>query len=162
MGLTRPKLRQVITQTTKLDDPIIEINSALGDAQANANDIGIIFKRGSSGDNAAILWDRSAGEFILATTTATGDSSGDLTVSGYADLHVNSLVSAGLTFPSTDGTNGQVLATNGAGILSFATIPTEVNDLTAAVTWANVPDAYITQSSVVQHEGALTMDGGTF
>lgn len=33
----------------------------------------------------------------------------------------------------------------------------EVNDLTAAVTWANVPDVNITQSSVTQHEGALTI-----
>jgi hypothetical protein len=33
----------------------------------------------------------------------------------------------------------------------------EVNDLTASVTWANVPDANITQSSVTQHEGALSI-----
>jgi hypothetical protein len=31
----------------------------------------------------------------------------------------------------------------------------EINDLTSAVTWANVPDANITESSVVQHSGAL-------
>lgn len=31
----------------------------------------------------------------------------------------------------------------------------EVNDLTSVVTWANVPDANITQSSVTQHEGAI-------
>jgi hypothetical protein len=34
---------------------------------------------------------------------------------------------------------------------------TEVNDLTAAVTWANVPDVNITESSVTQHEAALTL-----
>lgn len=34
---------------------------------------------------------------------------------------------------------------------------TEVNDLTASVTWANVPDANITESSVTQHEAALTI-----
>lgn len=33
----------------------------------------------------------------------------------------------------------------------------EVNDLTAAVTWANVPDANITQSSVTQHQAALSI-----
>jgi hypothetical protein len=33
----------------------------------------------------------------------------------------------------------------------------EVNDLTAVVTWANVPDVNITQSSVTQHEAALTI-----
>jgi len=34
----------------------------------------------------------------------------------------------------------------------------ETNDLTASVTWANVPDANITQSSVTQHQAALTVD----
>jgi len=36
----------------------------------------------------------------------------------------------------------------------------EVNDLTAVVTWANVPDANITESSVTQHEAALTIGNG--
>lgn len=36
----------------------------------------------------------------------------------------------------------------------------EVNDLTAAVTWANVPDANITQSSVTQHQAALSITEG--
>ena len=34
----------------------------------------------------------------------------------------------------------------------------ETNDLTASVTWANVPDANITQSSVTQHQAALIVD----
>ena len=33
----------------------------------------------------------------------------------------------------------------------------EVNDLSASVTWANVPDANITQSSVTQHQAALSI-----
>jgi hypothetical protein len=33
----------------------------------------------------------------------------------------------------------------------------EANDLTAAVTWANVPDANITQSSVTQHQSSLSI-----
>ena len=33
----------------------------------------------------------------------------------------------------------------------------EINDLTSVVTWANVPDANITESSVVQHSGALLL-----
>jgi len=34
----------------------------------------------------------------------------------------NSLTGASLTYPTTDGTNGQVLTTNGSGTLSFSTI----------------------------------------
>lgn len=36
-------------------------------------------------------------------------------------------------------------------------LTTETNDLTTSVTWANVPDANITESSVTQHEAALSI-----
>lgn len=39
----------------------------------------------------------------------------------------------------------------------YLTSFTETNDLSAAVTWANVPDANITQSSVTQHQAALSI-----
>lgn len=42
-----------------------------------------------------------------------------------------------------------------------AYLTTETNDLTAAVTWANVPDANITESSVTQHEAAIDHDALT-
>jgi len=42
--------------------------------------------------------------------------------------------------------------TNDSGYLTA-----ETNDLSAAVTWANVPDANITQSSVTQHQAALSI-----
>ena len=34
---------------------------------------------------------------------------------------------------------------------------TETNDLSSSVTWVNVPDANITESSVIQHSGALRL-----
>ena len=42
--------------------------------------------------------------------------------------------------------------TNDSGYLTSIS---EANDLTSAVTWANVPDANITQSSVTQHQAAI-------
>lgn len=44
--------------------------------------------------------------------------------------------------------------TNDSGYL---TSYTETNDLSSAVTWANVPNANITQSSVTQHQAALSI-----
>lgn len=44
----------------------------------------------------------------------------------------------------------QITTLNNAGYLT-----SETNDLSTSVTWANVPDANITESSVVQHSGAL-------
>jgi hypothetical protein len=61
-----------------VDDNIIELNSGISTSN---NDAGIIIERGSTGDNAAFLWDESADKFTLGTTTATaGDKSGGITI----------------------------------------------------------------------------------
>ena len=61
-----------------VDDNIIELNSGIS---ASSNDAGIIIERGSTGNNACILWDESADKFTMGTTTATaGDKSGGITV----------------------------------------------------------------------------------
>ena len=72
-------------------DFLIEINSG---AAASANDMGIIMERGSTGDNAVILWDESGDYFQVGTTTATGGSSGNLTVAD-GQLHADGLVLSG-------------------------------------------------------------------
>ena len=67
----------VSTSNTVISDSLIELNSG---ASTNANDLGLVFERGSTGDNAAFIWDESADKFTLGTTTATGASTGDLTI----------------------------------------------------------------------------------
>jgi len=54
----------------------------------------------------------------------------------------------------TVGTSGTTIT---IGIDDSTYLTEEVNDLTAAVTWANVPDANITQSSVTQHQASLSI-----
>jgi len=63
---------------------------------------------------------------------------------------------------STAASQGQVLAYNSStsnweptNVSSLSAA--EVNDLSQSVTWVNVPDANITQSSVTQHEAALSI-----
>jgi len=59
-------------------DNIIELNTGISQS---FNDAGFIIERGSTGNNAAFLWDESADKFNLGTTTATaGDKSGGITV----------------------------------------------------------------------------------
>jgi len=65
------------TTNTVVSDNLIELNNGVA---SNANDSGIVIERGSTGDNAFIGWDESADTFILGTTTATGASTGDLTI----------------------------------------------------------------------------------
>jgi len=60
-----------------VEDSLIELNTGAG---SNANDLGIVMERGSTGDNAIIAWDESEDKFVLGTTTATGASTGNLTI----------------------------------------------------------------------------------
>jgi hypothetical protein len=67
----------VATTNTTISDNLLELNSGAG---SNANDSGILIERGSTGDNAIIAWDESADKFVVGTTTATNDATGNLTV----------------------------------------------------------------------------------
>ena len=49
-------------------------------AASNSNDTGIIIERGSTGNNAFIGFDESEDKFIVGTTTATADATGNLSI----------------------------------------------------------------------------------
>ena len=69
----------VATSNTTIADNLIELNTGIS---ASSNDAGIIIERGSTGNNAAIIWDESADKFAMGTTTSTAaDKSGGITVS---------------------------------------------------------------------------------
>ena len=65
----------VSSTNTTLADSLLELNSGAG---SNANDTGIIMERGSTGDNAIMMWEESADKFVVATTTATADATGNI------------------------------------------------------------------------------------
>ena len=91
-----------------------------------------------------------ATDYATAAQGATADTAlQDITAESIGDLSDVDITTAAPTA-------GQVLAWNSTNSefepTDVSTIaPTEVNDLSAAVTWANVPDANITASSVEQH-----------
>jgi hypothetical protein len=58
-----------------------------------------------------------------------------------------------LTLTRSDATTAATISLDGRYLTSY----TETNDLTSAVTWANVPNANITQTSVTQHQAALSI-----
>jgi hypothetical protein len=60
------------------------------------------------------------------------------------------------TFTKTGGASTEFLKADGS-VDTSTYLTGEVNDLTSAVTWADVPDENITESSVTQHEAALTI-----
>ena len=60
-------------------DNMIELNTGVSQS---FNDAGIIIERGSTGNNAAIIWDESTDKFAMGLTTSTAaDKSGGITVS---------------------------------------------------------------------------------
>ena len=61
----------------KVSDTLLELNTG---ATSNANDMGIIMERGSTGDNAIFMFDESADEFTVGTTTATNDATGNISI----------------------------------------------------------------------------------
>jgi hydroxyacyl-ACP dehydratase HTD2-like protein with hotdog domain len=67
----------ISTTNTTISDSLMELSSGAASA---ANDAGFIIERGSTGDNAFMGWDESEDKFVLGTTTATGASTGDLTI----------------------------------------------------------------------------------
>jgi hypothetical protein len=92
------------------------------------------------------------------TAFGWGDHStqGYLTSVAFTDIAAGAVTLSSETFSDVDNQ----IPTN-AAVIDYvaATIPliSEVNDLSAAVTWANVPDANITESSVTQHQAALAI-----
>ena len=84
---------------TVIKDPLIELNTGAG---SNANDLGLVMERGSTGNNAFMGWDESADKFAFGTTTATGASTGNIS---YADAQV---LAEGATFSGTSPNLGTV------------------------------------------------------
>jgi len=110
----------VNTTNTTVSDNIMELNSGIS---ASSNDIGFIFERGSTGNNAAILWDESADKFTMGLTTATaGDKSGGITLSGVSTLVAN-LEGAvtGNADTATEASNVTVTANNTANETVYLT-----------------------------------------
>ena len=99
----------VSSTNTTLADSLLELNSGAG---SNANDTGIIMERGSTGDNAIMMWDESADKFVVATTTATADSTGNISHTK-ADFEGADIKGSTGTFTSTG--IGTVLTVTGTG-----------------------------------------------
>jgi len=119
------------TTNTVVSDNLLELNNG---ATSNANDSGIVIERGSTGDNAFMGWDESADSFIVGTTTATGSSTGNLTITA-APLSVSTLDATGnITVGGT--VDGRDIATDGTkldGIESGATADQTASEILTAI-----------------------------
>lgn len=102
----------VNTTNTKVTDNLLELNSG---ASSNANDSGILIERGSTGDNAIIMWDESTDKFQVGTTTADAASTGDISVTTATLIaNIEGNVTGNITGITDQATEFTVSANNSA------------------------------------------------
>ena len=131
------------TTNSTITDRLIELGN--GTTGTPANDMGLVFERGSS-DNVFIGWDESADAIAIGTGSFTGASTGDLSFTR-ANLNVSAVDAASL---STSGNitvrgtvDGRDVATDGSkldGIESGATADQtdeEIQDIVGAMFSSN-------------------------
>ena len=102
---------------------------------------GISISTGGGGGGSAT----SLGDLSATGSTLSAPTNADLTL---AVAGTGNIVLTGIKFPNTDGSNTQVLATNGSGVLSFVD-PVSTNNIDGG-TADSVFDSSLT-----------TIDGGT-
>jgi len=131
------------TTNSTITDRLIELGN--GTTGTPANDMGLVFERGSS-DNVFIGWDESADAIAIGTGSFTGASTGDLTFTR-ANLNVSAVDAASLSTSgniTVGGTvDGRDVATDGSkldGIESGATADQtdeEIQDIVGAMFSSN-------------------------
>jgi hypothetical protein len=149
-------------------------------------DSGFVVERGSS-DNVGLIWDESADEFSFITTSETGGTDGDVTISAQANVRASTFYGA-LNGNAATVTNGVYTTNNlsvmaattsaqlagvisdetGSGALVFATSPTLVTPALgtpASGNLANCTFPTLNQSTTAQAgslASSFVIDGGTF
>lgn len=129
---------------TNLDvsDNIIGLNRG---ASTNANDSGLIIERGSTGDNAAIIWDESADKFIVGTTTATPSSTGDLSVTA-GTLVANTVEAVSCDFTNYNLVAGDIPSLAASKITSGTFAAARI--ASDAITTAKILNANVTTAKI--------------
>ena len=131
------------TTNSTITDRLIELGN--GTTGTPANDMGLVFERGSS-DNVFIGWDESADAIAIGTGSFTGASTGDLSFTR-ANLNISALDAASGSFSgniTVGGTvDGRDVATDGSkldGIEAGATADQtdeEIQDIVGAMFTSN-------------------------
>jgi hypothetical protein len=152
----------ISTTNSIVEDSLIELNNG---ASSNSNDLGFIFERGSTGDNAVFAWDESEDKFVVGTTTATGADTGNLTIATgtlVANIEGNVTGSADtLTTARAIALSGDVVGTadfdGSAGISISTTI--QANSVALGTDTTGNYVATITGGNGIASSGATSGEG---
>ena len=101
---------------------------------------------------------------VTLTPAATGNNVTIAATGGDADIALvlngkgtKGMISSGLTYPVADGTSGQFIQTNGAGVLSLASIPVASQIVKQVVT--NTTTTFTSTSSVIPYDDTIPQIG---
>ena len=128
----------VSSTNTTISDTLLELGT--GRTGSASGDAGIVIERGND-DNAFFGWDESADQFQFATTSATGSSTGDLTL---ADAN---LKAGTVTFAS--------LSDGAVTITAFVDEDNMASDSATLVPTQQSVKAYVDASVVAQDDGIV-------
>jgi hypothetical protein len=141
-------------------DPLIELNTGAG---SNSNDLGFVFERGSTGDNACIIWDESSDGFAVGTTTATGTSTGNMTFTSgdfaAGKVTVDNVLINGTTIGHTSDTDLITLAdglVTVAGEISVTTLDIGGTNVSATAAELNIMDGVTSTAAELNILGGVT------
>ena len=141
-------------------DPIIEVAK---DQTAPEVDFGILGNRGSA-NNAAVIFDESADQWVVIFTTDDATTSGNVTIASYADFRAADGVFANIS-GNGSGITSIAAGNIGSGTLNNARVAeSNVTQHQSALSLAatqlasgSIPDARVPASNVTQHQAALTI-----
>ncbi len=160
---------------TTIEDALIELGS--GNTGSNSNDLGLVLERGTTGDNVFMGWDESIDRVRFATTTATGSSTGDLSLTNanvqaarfYGDLTGNvtgttSDISNHTTADLTENTNLYHTTARARGAISVTDAggdgSASYNSTTGVITYTG-PSASEVRAHLTANKG-LSVSSGEF
>ena len=107
------------TTNTLVKDSLLGLNNG---ASSNSNDSGIIIERGSTGNDALLIWDESADKWALGTTTSNASSTGNLNMTtGTLVANIEGNVTGDVT-GNTSGTAATVTGAAQSNITSLGTL----------------------------------------
>lgn len=138
----------VSSTNTLITDKIIEL--ANGTSGSPSGDAGIIIERGSS-TNAIIAWDESTDQWTVGTTSATGASTGDLTISA-GDFVANNLYGTIQT-----AAQGTITSLGTLTALQVDNLNINLNTITATSGAVNITPA---AGSAIVLDGTISIDAG--
>jgi hypothetical protein len=138
---------QITFTSNFLENLVEDLTPQLGgtlDANGNTIDMGV-----------NVITDTKVGQWDTAYSWGDHASAGYLT--SYTETDPIYTASSWYTTTNNSANWDTAYGWGDHSAAGYLTSFTETNDLTAAVTWTNVPDANITETSVTQHEAALSI-----